>query len=319
MSSVWGIRLGSGGSLVNFCEKRQIVGVGWKHLDPEIVLNGDADDLWQHAKRIRPEMRTRAAVGSLYRFVHECADGDYVLYYVPGTARVKICRVSSSCLHRTDVLADPKDETDVWYYRTVERACPPQSIWNLDGRLKASVGAPGGAFWQIHGGYDVVGAIVRGEEPSRVGAPDSEFRAAYASLERLVLCRMLALNDTDWEKLVADYVSAQGARLRGKVGGNQAVIDVEGVFDHGELGEEVWQFQVKCFQGREVDAPEIRKYFRLVDETAQFCFVAPFGFTKEARECADETGIRLLEAKDFVLFVLGGRFRDSLHAKLHVS
>src|ERR1019366_3525472 len=133
----------------------------------------------------------------------------------------------------------------------------------------------------------------------------------------LVVKRAEALDEKDWEWLVADYFKAQGAHVdERRVGGTGAVIDVEARFSRGELGEEVWRVQVKRYQDRQIDWPAIEKDFEHAGEDAQFCFVSVYGFTPEARARAEAEDIRLMEAGDFTRFLLGGKIRDRLRQKL---
>lgn len=101
---VWGIKLGSGGAYVAFCERHQIVGLGWQMVDPKIVATGTREQVWSHVKAVCPLNTDNRAVGKatgqLFRFGQECEEGDYVLYYNPGGKCVRICRVVSGPLHR---------------------------------------------------------------------------------------------------------------------------------------------------------------------------------------------------------------------------
>jgi hypothetical protein len=59
-------------------------------------------------------------------------------------------------------------------------------------------------------------------------------QAIYEQLRNLVVQRLAALTDRDWELLVVDYLKAQGAHVdERRVGGNRPVIDVEAYFDQG--------------------------------------------------------------------------------------
>jgi hypothetical protein len=147
-------------------------------------------------------------------------------------------------------------------------------------------------------------------------APDPDLEAAYRQLQTLVIRRAEALNEQDWEWLVVDYLKAQGAFVDERlVGGSRPIIDAEAVLDHGELGKEVWRVQVKRYQGRPVDWPEIEADYRNAGD-ANFCYVSVFGFTEQARQSADDEEIRLMEAGDFVRFLLGGKLRPRLPDKL---
>jgi hypothetical protein len=52
MSKSWGIKLGSGGRCVSFCEQRNIVGIGWSMIDPKIAAVASREDLRRHVTEV---------------------------------------------------------------------------------------------------------------------------------------------------------------------------------------------------------------------------------------------------------------------------
>jgi hypothetical protein len=251
----------------------------------------------------------------LFRFGQECKPGDYVLYYDPPRKAVRVCRVSSGPLYR-DFERD--DRTDIWHYRKVEHPVGPIPLLDLHGSLKGSLLGPRMSFWDMGSVFDTVDQIARGQSPHLVAVPDPELEAAYGQLQTLVVRRAEALNEQDWEWLVVDYLKVQGASVDERlVGGSRPIIDAEAVFDHGELGRERWRVQVKRYQDRQVDWPEIERDYRHAGD-ANFGFVSVFGFTEQARRSAEAEGVRLWEAGDFVRFLLGGKMRDRLRQKLRL-
>jgi len=316
---VWGIKLGSGGTCVSFCERHRIVGVGWREVQATVLATGTREELWAHVKArcdyCKDDRAVSAATGQLFRFGQECKEQDYVLYYNPLAKTVRICRVESGPLFRDFEL---NDENDIWHYRRVEYPVNPIPILDFYGTLKGSLLGPRMSFWEIGQAFETVDQMARGESPNLVAAKDPELQAAYRQLQTLVVKRSEALNDQDWEWLVVDYLKAQGASVdERRVGGSHPIVDAEARFSHGEFGEEVWRVQVKRYQGAQVDWPEIEDSFRYVGGS-RFCFVSVFGFTDRARQMADDRGIRLLEAGDFVRFLLGGRIRQRLRDKLRL-
>jgi len=318
MARAWGIKLGSGGRCVPFCEQHQIVGVGWRNIDPVVLRTATREGLTEHVTLRCPNYtsaRERGnAVGQLWRFGRECAIGDYILYYDPPRKQVRICRVTSDAQARDFDL--DQAATDIWHLRRVEYPIPPIPILDFYGVLKGRLLGPRSSFWEIRP-FAVVDRLAKGAAPNMIAASDPELAAAYQRVRELVVKRAEALNDKDWEWLVADYFKAQGAHVdERRVGGTGAVIDVEARFSRGELGEEVWRVQVKRYQDRQIDWPAIETDFEHAGEDAQFCFVSVYGFTAEARARAEAEDIRLMEAGDFTRFLLSGKVRDRLRQKL---
>jgi predicted Mrr-cat superfamily restriction endonuclease len=319
---VWGMKLGSGGRCIRFCEKHKIVGVGWKDVSSSMVSRGSRDKLWQHLREVykdTPDKWISTSTGSLNKLGQQCKEGDYVLYYDPEKKAVQICRVTSSCLYREfDVEAKDTigEEVDIWHYRRVEYPIEPIPIVDFYGALKGRVMGPRIAFWELADTFHIVDQIAKGKSPNLTSAADPEIKAALESLTRLMVHRLAALNESDWEHLVADYLKAQGAHVdERKIGGIQPVVDIEARFNHGELGENIWRVQVKRLEGQKIDWNTIEHDFRLAGD-AEFCFVSVFGFTDEARRRADDEGILLLEAGDFTRFLLTDKLRDSVSRKL---
>lgn len=317
MGRAWGIKLGSGGRCVPFCEEQSIVGVGWRVVDPTILRTATREQLMAHVAIQCPSYTTQKqrgnAVGQLWRFGRECAVGDYVLYYDPPKKQVRVCRVTSDVEIRTFATADG---TDIWHIRHVEYPIPPIPILDFYGSLKGRLLGPRSSFWEIRP-FAIVDHLAKGIAPQMIGASDPELAAAYQRLRELVLKRAEKLDEKDWEWLVADYFKAQGAHVdERRVGGSGAVIDVEARFPRGELGEEIWRVQVKRYQDRQLDWPAIEKDYEHAGEDVQFCFVSVYGFTADARANAEDEGIRLMEAGDFTRVLLSGKVRERLRDKL---
>jgi hypothetical protein len=210
------------------------------------------------------------------------------------------------------------DPVDVWHCRRVEYPVPPISILEFHGEIKGGVLGPRGTFWSLDRSFVAIDHLAHGRDPGSELAPDIEVTEAYERLRSLVVTRALALDDRDWEWLVVDYLKAQGAQVDERaVGGNRPIIDVEARFNHGELPEEVWRVQVKRYQDQPVDWPAIERDASHIGE-AKFCYVSVFGFTSQARERAAAEEIVLLEAGDFIRFLLGSGLRPELRAKLRL-
>jgi predicted Mrr-cat superfamily restriction endonuclease len=315
----WGIKLGSGGVCVPFCERHRIVGLGWKSVDSRILRIRTREEIWKHLRATYPpdaasDRNIGSSTGQLYRFVQECAEGDYVLYYDPPRKRVQVCRITSDAKYRE---FEPDEDIDIWHYRDVEYPTDPIPILDFYGALKGKLLGPRSSFWSV-GPYEIVHQIARGLAPNIVAAPDQEISAAYAHLRGLIVRRAEALGPQDWEWLVADYLKSLGAEIDDQIGGSRPIIDVEARFDHKELPETVWRVQVKRYQGRQIDWPEIQRDIDHAGECDRFLYVSVFGFTEEARRKANDEGVVLLESQDFAMFLMGGRFRDSLRQKLRL-
>lgn len=323
MTRAWAIKLGSGGRCVPFCEERQIVGVGWRQVDGDVLRASTRSELAKHVSQVCDFCKTKREVGSatgqLHRFASECQIGDFVLYYVPKKKQVVVCQIAGELLSRAQT--DGSEDVDIWHYRRVEYPIPPIPLLDLYGPLKGQLLGPRMSFWEVRPA-EVVGQLAAGQVPSLVAAADPEIRTALEALRDLILKRLDALQDRDWENFVVDYFREQGAFVDDRgVGGTTPVIDLEARFEHGDLGSEVWRVQVKRYKG-EVGWNQIAEGRAAATAAgdARFCFVSANGFSDDAREKAeeDDNATRLMEAEDFVWFALTGRLREELRAKLRL-
>lgn len=316
-SKTWAIKLGSAGICVPFCEKHEIIGIGWKDVDLNKVKDKKYEDVRKYISGIPglcngDERRIGSDTGNLIRFINDCKKGDYILYYDPPNKNVQISKVVSDAQYRNFDLDN--QSMDIWHYRKVEYPTKPISIIDFDGRLKGGVTGPRLAFWQLEGLTGAVEENITG----KVNQTDPEISHAFHNLRELLTKKSLIMTDVDWEVVVADYFRAQGAQVLGKIGGNQPVIDVEARFNRGELGEETWRGQVKYYRNNKVDWPEIEYYYTRVPvgNDVRFFYVSVSGFTEAARSNAYEQGIQLFEAGNFMRFFLSDKLSERLKQKL---
>jgi predicted Mrr-cat superfamily restriction endonuclease len=234
---------------------------------------------------------------------------------------VQVCEITSNAAYR-DFDEDAKDAigdtVDIWHYRSVKYLCSPIPIVDFFAPLKGKLLGPRGTIWQLHEARHTLSQLAGGTLAHDLLASGPELKEAFEHLRDLIVRRAHSLDDKGWEWLVADYFRAQHAHVDEWVGGTRAVIDIEASFDHGELGETVWHVQVKRYQNCPTDKGDLEYLLSFGGDEARLCFVSVFGFTERARTFADENNIRLLEASDFVRFLLGNKVRAELMMKLRL-
>jgi hypothetical protein len=291
LQRVWAIKLGRGGIYIDFCEKRNIVGLGWVGI---------------------------SSTTQVFQFVEQCAIGDYVIYYDPPRKQVRICRVSSEAVYRNFDLTEPEANIDIWHYRKVGYPVPPIAIADFPSSLKGRILDARMFFWELTGAYQTIDQIARSRTPQIAATADSQIMQAYATLRALIVARSEALNEKEWQSLVVDYLKAQTACVYEiEAAGKPPATYVEAQFTNGELGHEVWRVRIVRYEGHKVDWPEIEKDLKLTPN-ARLCFVSVFGFTEQARQLAQlaQGRVRLMEAADFTPFLLTGKVRESIRQNL---
>lgn len=311
--NAWGIKLGSGGSAVDFCEERGVVGVGWRDVDINVAKRNDREFLKMHLSAVYGEDYPAVWPGTLLRFVSWCQPGDFIIYYVPKRKSFVIVEVVSDAYKRDTSL---DDETDIWMTRDVAIRMTIPSV-DFYAPLKGRVLGPRMSFWQIHGEGATVDALASGRDPLLEEAPDPVIVGHLEELRKLATTRLHSLDAKEYELAAADYFRFQGAEIIGEVGAD-AIIDVHARFDRGSLGPDDWLVQVKRYQDAEVDVSQIEELAAHTQGSGQPCFVSAFGFTEMARQSADELGVILLETSDFVPLALSGRMRPELARKVTI-
>src|SRR5260370_20938185 len=78
---VWGIKLGSGGSWIPFCERHGIIGLGYEKVDPKTLSSATRAQLWSHVKTVRTldDRKIGKDTWQLYRSTQEANEQEYIL------------------------------------------------------------------------------------------------------------------------------------------------------------------------------------------------------------------------------------------------
>ena len=75
MNRAWGIKLGSGGRCIQFCEKHAIVSIGGEMVDAQILRGGTTESLRSHITNVwrfyKTARKRGVAAGQLTRFAGE--------------------------------------------------------------------------------------------------------------------------------------------------------------------------------------------------------------------------------------------------------
>jgi hypothetical protein len=113
MGRAWGIKLGSGGRCVGFCERHSIVGVGWKPVDPLILRSATRDQLMAHVRQgvgsAPPQSNEGTPSGSSGGSVENARSATTFSTMTLRAKHVRVCRVTSDAEPRSFDLSDPAD------------------------------------------------------------------------------------------------------------------------------------------------------------------------------------------------------------------
>lgn len=303
----WGIRLGSGGCCIPFCEKHSIVGIGWQGVHFESVRD-------QNLKALRESGLNGHAIGTLSRFA-DVEQGDYVLYYNPNNKMVTLAKITSDLKYR-DFDVD-NEAVDIWFFRKVE-ICRCIRVLDFDATLKWSVLGPRGSFWLIESqNKEVSHADLLAQNLDPHSQKDENIQCTYDMLRNAIKEKMEVLNEREFEILVADYMVFNGILVTGKIGGNKPIIDVEGTGPFGQL----WRAQAKKENGQ-VSWDSVEAALQMAGG-CNFIYASFNGFTEEVRIKLEDVGdigdvgdIRLIEADDFVDMIIAKKCREEIMNKI---
>ena len=300
----WGIKLGSNGCYVNFCEEYGIIGIGWKDVSLDLVQNKDRETLYNdHGVNGH-------AFGTLERFVVEANIGDYVLYYHPIAKQITLARITGNAEKRDFSLE--LDNVDIWFLRKVE-IINSYNLVDFDASLKGSLLGYKGSFCCIENEdipYSHCDLLAHGKDP--YSQDDEAIRDAYNNLHRLICNKMSSLDPTDFEHLIADYIVSMGFRISERIGGNLPVIDIKGIGPFGTI----CKAQVRRTGGA-VSKTEVQHCINNAGECDYFIFASLNGFS-ESLEGELDPEVILLDAKSDELFklILSGKCSERVMNKI---
>src|SRR5579859_3456966 len=124
--ALWGIHAGKTGGAEKLFLEKNVVALGWKDIGDLTGLPRDRDAfkarmLAAYGDTHKPGMIPVSA-GQLFRFIHEMAPGDVVLYPVKGDHLVRVGTVEGPYVYSTDLDATYPHRRTVRWITTIPKA-----------------------------------------------------------------------------------------------------------------------------------------------------------------------------------------------------
>jgi predicted Mrr-cat superfamily restriction endonuclease len=321
----WGLRLGSGGKFVDYCQNKKppIIGIGWKDVPHEIAMINNWTKLRNEVKKIYKDVyewdnehSISSATTQIFYFHSIMRIGDLVWYYNPRTGSLFLTKITSEAKFRNFDL--DKSDIDIWHYREVEKA-REFAVDQVPGDLYASIRHPKQTVWNMEWATEVSEEFWSEKRKLSLEKEKKDIESAYKSLLDLIVKNIKQLNENDWEKLIAEYFKVQGGKIIGAIGGSRPIIDVEAEFNIGLLPPVTWKAQVKRYNDKQkVDWPEIQSYLNYCRPGEYFVFVSVSGFTLEAKNESNNEKLQipvyLLEPEDIARFIL--KYHDKISIEM---
>lgn len=305
-TTVWGIHGGKFGAAENLFKQQSVIALGFSAVGNLRLLAADREAFKTAVGAAYPEQKPGAIpvnAGQLFRFAHEVAVGDLVVWPTRSDKQIRIGRIEGDYQH------DPRHEPNFPHRRTVSwlKAFP---------RTRFSQGALyeiGSAitFFQIKAYVDeFLSALERKEAPPVPTVNDDTVAAVAEEIEQTTrdfVLKTLAreLKGHPFAHFVAHLMEKMGYRTRISDEGPDGGIDI--IAHRDELGFEppIIKVQVKSTEGAIGDPVASALYGKLAQQGEYALLMSLGTYTNQAKIFARSKGnLRLIDGDGLVDLVL---------------
>ena len=302
--TLWGIHGGKTGDADTLFRQRSVVALGWYKIGDLTGLPADREPFKERMREAFPEMKEGAIpvnAGQLFRFIHEAAVGDIVVYPSKRDRQVCLGRITGEYQYSPDA------ETTYPHHRSVEWVREVPRLQFTQGALYEIGSAM--SFFQVKNFAPEFLAALEGVEVPTAADEDEtvEFVAEVISeTTRDFILKKLAqeLKGHPFADFVGHLLETMGYRTRVSPPGPDKGVDI--VAHRDELGFEppVIKVQVKSSEGT-VGDPETSALFGKV-ATDEFGLLVTLGsYSSQARNFADgKSNLRLIDGNELVDLIL---------------
>lgn len=289
MTNLWMIR-SEGGNFYDTFRTQKIAAIGWPTVSAYAINAPDKAALAAHYRTQHQHdtpAAVSAAVGQIWRFLHEVADGDHVITYNPATRQYSLGTIIGEATYC------PDNDPSIRLTRAVQWQPQEISRDRLSTSAKNTLGSVLTIFkisptvseeiLSISQGKDIPAFLP--EENDAEPLPDIEEQAIEHIKDKV--------NELDWsemQKLVAGILRAMGYKTRisenGADQGKDVIASPDGFgFEHPRIIVEV-----KHRKGQ-MDSKSIRSFLGGSHKDDRGLYVSTGGFTKDAKYEAERASI----------------------------
>lgn len=302
--TLWGIHGGKTGDADSLFLQKGFLALGWAKVADLGKLPADREAFKDVVATAYPEKKPGAIpnnAGQLFRFVHEMAAGDFVVYPSKQDRQIHIGRVDGPYRY------DPSPEVGYPHLRPVKwvKALPRTHF--SQGALYEVGSAM--SFFQVKNYAEEFLAALKGQQAMVPVAKDETVAPVAEAIEittRDFILKRLAeeLKGHPLSEFVAHLLSTMGYRTRVSPEGPDGGIDI--IAHRGELGFEppIIKVQVKSGEGS-VGDPVVSALYGKVG-SGEYGLVVSLGrFTNQAASFArSKSNLRLIDGDDLVKLIL---------------
>lgn len=283
---VWVVRGGDNNELAAQVPTKGVVAIGWTSAQ-DLSTCATRDDIRQMMERSQPGTGTSNAVGQLYRFAKDIAEGDFILTPEKATKRVHVSRCTGPYAYSDSPYGAQYPHTrPVEYIASVERSIFPQTVRNTLGSV-LTVFRADNALAYLPGATMAPGTSTFPHlHPLAPEAVETDQDLFADELEGQANGQILeALDEIDhyaFQTFVAGLLEAVGYKARVGQGGADGGVDVLATPDVFGLASPRIKIQVKN-QKTTAGHQDVGYLNGVVNSGERGLFVCTGGFTKQAK------------------------------------
>lgn len=304
-TTMWGIHGGATGDADTLFLKKNVMAIGWPAVGDLSAIAGDGESFKAAVAKAYPEKNPNSVpnnAGQLFRFVHEIAVGDLVVYPSKRDKLVHIGRIEGG--YRYDPkLSDPYPNMRPvkWLVERPRTRFSQGAMYEIGSAM---------SLFQVKNYADEFKLAIEGGEPSQPPEGDAAVEAISESIEEgtrdFILRRLArATKGHPFADFVAHLLEKMGYRTRVPPEGADGGIDI--VAHKDELGFEppIIKVQVKSSEDR-VGDPTVSALYGKVGGANEFgLFVTLGSFTSQAKSFErSRSNIRLIGGDELVDLIL---------------
>ena len=302
--TVWGIHAGRSGDAEALFHKSKVVALGWHNIGDLTSLPPDREQFKARLHEAYPEMKPGAvpvSAGQLFRFIHEVAQGDVVVYPSKLTRQVNLGRFTGPYTYSPKLEGTYPHHRSVEWVRVVPRSHFTQgALYEIGSAL---------SFFQIRNfATEFLTAIEGKATPPPVAEDETVAYVAedIAQNTKDFVLKQLAqeLKGHPLADLVAQLLETMGYRTRVSPPGPDKGVDILAHKD--ELGFEppIIKVQVKSTEGT-VGDPEVSSLYGKVANDEFGLLVTLGSYSSQASTFAGgKSNLRLIDGSQLVDLIL---------------
>lgn len=303
--TVWGIHGGRTGAADSLFLKRNCIALGWPRVGNLETLPATRDAFKARLIQYYPDKKPGAVpveAGQLFRFIHEMADGDLVVYPSSVDRQIHIGQVTGPYEFHPEPQPEYPHRRPVKWLRTTTRTRFTQGALYETGSAMS--------LFQVKNYADEFVAALEGQIPPQPSVTEDETVAfVVEEIEQTTadfIHKQLAkeLKGHAFADFVAHLLQQMGYRTRVSRPGPDTGIDI--VAHKDELGFEppFIKVQVKSGEGS-IGAPDVQALYGNIDNSQYGLFVALGTFSNPARNFAQGKGnLRLIDGEELIGLIL---------------